>query len=178
MGSLLQRGRWLLRNHASPREVELHYFDLLNALYGDEFPFAQLMDSSDLVARFEGPAVSGRDPTVSIVTLMCSDLRQQIRRIAKSIVGLSGDDRTRWPNELDPQLAGITRGSLVIWRADSGCLRSSRPIGPHCRAYRGPSWTRFGTLCKASRWSLGMLTGKTWTLQWRRNSRTLRFGIP
>ncbi len=103
-----------IRNSESADGIETHYFDLLNALYSDEFPFAQLMDSSDLVARFEGPAVAGRNPTVSIVSSMCADLRKQIHGIAKSIVGLAGDDRMRWPRELDPQLAGITRGSLVI----------------------------------------------------------------
>ena len=102
------------RNDTDPREVERPYFDLLNALYSDEFPFAQLVDSSDLVARFEGPAVSGRDPTVSIVASMCGELRKQIQRVAKAIVGLESDEPARWPTELDPQLAGITRGSLVV----------------------------------------------------------------
>ncbi len=103
-----------LRNDVDPGEVERHYFDLLSLLYSDEFPFASLVDSSDLVARFEGPAVSGRDPTVSVVTSMCSELRKQIQGIARSIVGLESDERVRWPTHLDPQLAGITRGSLVI----------------------------------------------------------------
>jgi hypothetical protein len=87
---------------------------LLRKLYEDEFSFAQLADSSDLVARFTGPAVSHRDPTVTIVAGVFSDLRDQIRGIAKSIVGLSDSRRLRWPSELDPHLAGIAHGSLVI----------------------------------------------------------------
>ena len=43
------------------------YFDLLNSLYSDEFPFAQLADTADLIAHFDGPAVSLQDPSVSLV---------------------------------------------------------------------------------------------------------------
>ena len=35
------------RNHADPDEFTRPYLDLLNRLYREEFPFAQLVDSSD-----------------------------------------------------------------------------------------------------------------------------------
>ena len=132
-GQLAAARALALRNDADPDEVERHYFDLLSLLYGDEFPFASLVDSSDLVARFEGPAVSGRDPTVAIVTSMCSELRKQIQGIAKSIVGLESDERVRWPTDLDPQLAGVTRGSLVIGVRIQSAEESSsdQPSLPH-----------------------------------------------
>ena len=101
-------------NGAAPDGVERPYLDLLNELYRNEFLFAQLVDSSDLVARFEGPALSGRDPTISIVTWMFSSLRKQIQGIAKSIAGLESDERVRWPMEFEPQLSGIAPGSLVV----------------------------------------------------------------
>ena len=101
-------------NRAAPDGVERPYLDLLNELYRNEFLFAQLVDSSDLVARFEGPALSGRDPTMSIVTSMFSSLRKQIQGIAKSIAGLESDERVRWPMEFEPHLSGIAPGSLVI----------------------------------------------------------------
>ena len=50
------------RNRIDPTEVERPYLDLLNRLYRDEFQFALLVDSSDLVARFTGPAVATGDP--------------------------------------------------------------------------------------------------------------------
>ncbi len=94
--------------------VSKPYLELLSRLYEDEFPFARTMDESDLVARFNGPAVETLNPSVSIVTHVFSDLRNEIRSIAKAIVGLAEDSRAKWPNELDPYLSGLARGSLVV----------------------------------------------------------------
>lgn len=103
-----------LANRANPDQVSEPYLSLLRTLYAEEFPFAQLTDSSDLVARFRGPAVDIHDPTVSIVISLFSDLREQIRSIAKSIVGLSSDKRMLWPAQLDPHLSGVAHGSLLV----------------------------------------------------------------
>lgn len=100
-------------NGGNIEAVSDHYLKLLAQLYGEEYSFAQIADSSDLVARFVGPAVAKRDPSVSLVTSVFANLREQIRGIAKSIAGLS-DVRTRWPAELDPRLSGIAQGSLVV----------------------------------------------------------------
>jgi hypothetical protein len=101
-------------NRASADEISRPYLALLRTLYTEEFPFAQLTDSSDLVARFRGPAVDIHDPTVSIVISLFSDLREQIRSIAKSIVGLASDRRMLWPAQLDPHLSGVAHGSLLV----------------------------------------------------------------
>ena len=103
-----------LRNDADAGEVEGPYLELLNELYREEFQFAHLVDSSDLVARFSGPAVSGGSLPVSVVTSMFSNLRKQIQGIASSIVGLATDKSVRWPMGLDPLLAGVSHGSLVV----------------------------------------------------------------
>ena len=102
------------RNGYDIGKVERPYFDLLGQLYGEEYPFAQLVDNSDLVARFEGPAVAAKVPTLSVVTKMCSRLREQIQRVTMSIVGLATDERLRWPTELAPRLSGMAQGSLVV----------------------------------------------------------------
>lgn len=101
-------------NRRSADEISEPYLALLRTLYAEEFPFAQLTDSSDLVARFRGPAVDIHDPTVSIVISLFSDLREQIRSIAKSIVGLASDRRMLWPAQLDPHLSGVAHGSLLV----------------------------------------------------------------
>lgn len=102
------------RHNGSIQEVSEPYLTLLRSLYADEFPFAQLVDSSDLVARFTGPAVDVDDPTVSIVISVFTDIREQIRSIARSVVGLATDRQVRWPSNLDPHLSGIARGSLIV----------------------------------------------------------------
>ena len=102
------------RNGSSADEITQPYLDLLGSLYRDEFVFAQLIDTSDLVVRFTGPAVSSVDPTVTIVTSLFNTLRDQIRGVTKSIIGLSGDENVKWPSELDPHLSGLAHGSLVV----------------------------------------------------------------
>ncbi len=103
-----------MQHNGSVDAVAQPYLELLRSLYAGEFPFAQLVDSSDLVARFSGPAVDVGDPTVSIVISVFSDIREQIRSIAKSVVGLATDRQIRWPANLDPHLSGIARGSLIV----------------------------------------------------------------
>ena len=94
-------------------EIARPYYELLNELYRDEFDFARLVDDADLVTRFVGPALED-GPTMALVTSVCTDLRGQIRNIAKSIVGLSGEEKVRWPSRFDPRLAGLSPGSLVL----------------------------------------------------------------
>ena len=102
------------RNGTDPEAIAGPYLGLLRQIYEEEFAFARMADSADLVARFGGPAVETDDPAVGIVMSVFSDLRAQIRGIAKSIVGLSIDQRLRWPAELDPHLSGLAQGSLVV----------------------------------------------------------------
>lgn len=102
------------RNGYDPDKVDGPYIELLGKLYRDEYLFAQLVDESDLVARFEGPAVAAKVPTISVVTSMCSALRKQIRRVAMSIAGLESSERLTWPAELDPRLSGMAPGSLIV----------------------------------------------------------------
>ncbi len=101
-------------NRANADQIAEPYLRLLRTLYAEEFPFAQLTDTSDLVARFRGPAVDIHDPTVSIVISLFSDLREQIRGIAKSIVGLASERKMLWPSQLDPHLSGVAHGSLLV----------------------------------------------------------------
>ncbi len=102
------------RNNANIEEIARPYLELLRELYVEEFVFARMADDSDLVARFRGPAVDTNDPPISIVITVVANLREQIRGIAKSIVGLSTDRRLRWPTELDPHLSGVAQGSLLV----------------------------------------------------------------
>jgi hypothetical protein len=103
-----------ISNNGDVHAATKPYMTLLNSLYQEEYSFAQLADSSDLVARFNGPSVDIFDPTVSIVISIFSDMREQIRSIAKSIVGLTTDQRVSWPAQLDPHLSGIAHGSLIV----------------------------------------------------------------
>ena len=107
-----------------PNKVDGPYLDLLGKLYGDEYPFARLVDNSDLVARFEGPAVHAKAPTIFFVASMCSDLCKHVRQVINSIVGPATDQRVRrWPAWLDPSLSGMAPGSLVM----GVCIQGGEP---------------------------------------------------
>ncbi len=90
------------------------YYELLSSLYENEFQFARLADSADLVARYKGPAVDIYDPTVSVAISIFTSIRNQVRNVAKSIVGLSADQRVFWPEALDPRLSGVAHGSFIV----------------------------------------------------------------
>ena len=102
----------MLRNQLSSEGFERPYMDLLRQLYEEEFPLAQLIDGSDLVARFAGGSISDGTAPTRVVASAVSGLRNQIRVIAKAIAGLNSD--VPWPDSLDPLLTGLARGSLVI----------------------------------------------------------------
>lgn len=55
-----------------------------------------------------------REPPISLVTCLFGKLKEEIRAIARAIAGMEASSRVRWPSDLDPQLAGIAHGSLVV----------------------------------------------------------------
>jgi hypothetical protein len=89
-------------------------YDELARLYRDNYAYAQLADHADLIARFRGPGVVNREPPISLVTCLFGKLKEEIRAIARAIAGMEASSRVRWPADLDPQLAGVTHGSLVV----------------------------------------------------------------
>ncbi len=101
-----------LRNDIRTDKLERPYYDLLSQLYQEEFPLAQLIDSSDLVARFTGKSIAEGSAPTKIVASVVDGLRKQIQVMAKAIAGLNSD--VPWPDRLDPLLTGLVKGSLVI----------------------------------------------------------------
>ena len=97
-----------------PEKIASPYYAMLARLYREEYPIASLADHADLVARFSGPGVIGHEPRISLVTNAFAKLRDQIQHIAKSIAGLDGEKKVRWPSDLDPCLSGLAYGSLVV----------------------------------------------------------------
>jgi hypothetical protein len=101
------------KHGANAEEIGRTYFAKIEALYEHELPWAQLMDDSDLVVRMSGPAVDRSSPMLSAVSGAFDDIRAQVTRVTKAIIGLSPDDAHRRGN-LELALSGIARGSLVV----------------------------------------------------------------
>lgn len=109
----MQAARKVAEAHgANAEEIGRPYFAKIEALYENELPWAQLMDESDLVVRMSGPAVDRSSPMLSAVSGAFDDIRAQVTRVTKAIIGLSPNTAHRGGLEL--ALSGIARGSLVV----------------------------------------------------------------
>ena len=98
----------------NPDEVARPYFDMLNALYADEMPHARALDNSDLVLHIEGPALRDPNPRIKLLSGIFADLREQVTKITKAMVGLSDSEPAKLPPELELGLTGLARGSFVM----------------------------------------------------------------
>lgn len=90
------------------------YYALLNQIYAEDLPFARVMDESDIVVRAHGPQVETDAPRIRIVESLFADLREEVARIAKTVIGLAPGQRVRVPDEFALRLCGLARGSLVV----------------------------------------------------------------
>lgn len=89
------------------------YQRMLDRLYAEDMPYARVMDASDLVTRFEGPAVNN-DPAVSLVSSLFGNLQKQVKHLVQALVSLETDQKPKWPSGVDLRLSGLAKGSLVI----------------------------------------------------------------
>lgn len=87
------------------------YQELLDRIYLEELPYAQLVDHSDIVIRADGPATATTEPRVSALTHLLDRLRDESKRLAKVVGGLRDDARV---DNIDLYLSGITRGSIIV----------------------------------------------------------------
>ena len=101
------------RSGKDPQEFTEPLYAELTRYYRNNFSYALLADNADLIARYRGPGVAHREPPVSLVTDVFGRLRKEIQLVAKAIAGME-EKKVRWPADLDPQLAGVTYGSLVV----------------------------------------------------------------
>ena len=110
----MQAARKLAETHGgNAEEIGRPYFSKIESLYENELPWALLMDDSDLVVRMTGPAVNQSSPMLSAVSGAFDDIRSQIMRVTKAIIGLAPDD-AHGRGGLELALSGIARGSLVV----------------------------------------------------------------
>jgi uncharacterized protein YnzC (UPF0291/DUF896 family) len=100
----------------SPEEAMAPYLEMLRETYENDFPLVKVIDESDLVTRFDGPEIDHDNPPAGTVAHVLESLQTNIVKLALSIAGLSGVDawRGKTPRELDPRLAGIARGSIIV----------------------------------------------------------------
>lgn len=85
--------------------------EMIETVYERDMPLAKLADQSDLLLHIRGPAASGPNPRVSLLTRMLTVTRETVTKMMKQFAGI---ETLRMPPELDMGLVGLARGSLFI----------------------------------------------------------------
>jgi hypothetical protein len=88
------------------------YFDMLNQLYAEEFPLAQLLDSSDLLVHAEGPGATDHLPRLDVITWLCETIGRNLRALVHATAGLTTLTDSALRKQLDLRLTGLAPGSL------------------------------------------------------------------
>ncbi len=90
------------------------YFDLLDKLYGEEYPLARLLDLSDLVVHAEGPDLRDPRPALAAASWLCGVADKQLRHLILATMDLAREVRRRVAKEIDLRLTGLAPGSLYV----------------------------------------------------------------
>jgi hypothetical protein len=93
--------------------VCLPYYKLLDELYEHDMPIAQALDNSDLLLHLEGEGLTTRNPRLSLVTGIMSDVRKQVGSMIKTLVS-SFNEQVELPREFELGLSSFARGSLYL----------------------------------------------------------------
>lgn len=88
------------------------FYEMLDAIYAEDFPLAKAKDNSDLLLHLEGTAVQG-SPRVSLVSGLFNNVKAQVRDLTKAIAGIVPDQRVPI-EDVDLGLSGLAKGSLFI----------------------------------------------------------------
>lgn len=89
-----------------------NYRELLERLYTENLPLANLLDTSDILLHAEGPATSGHTPSLHAFNWLCQTAEKQMRLLAKTTFDLSEGDARRLANKVDLRLTGMAPGSI------------------------------------------------------------------
>ncbi len=102
-----------VRHGGDPVALAAPYQRLLTKLYEEEAGLARTVDESDLVAWLRGPAVETETPRIALVSNALVDLRTQITRMTKAVLGIDNNVRFQ-QGDFDLAMSGIAHGSLVV----------------------------------------------------------------
>lgn len=92
--------------------MQKYYWTLLEKLFSDDMPLANLLDNSDILLHAEGPAASDTLPSLHAVNWLCQTAEKQLRALAKATFDLSEVDAGKLANKIDLRLSGLAPGSI------------------------------------------------------------------
>jgi hypothetical protein len=88
-------------------------YRLLDELYQNDMPVAQALDNSDLLLHLDGEGLHARNPRLSLVTGIMSDVRRQVGAMIRTLVS-SFNEGVELPREFELGLSSFARGSLYL----------------------------------------------------------------
>lgn len=88
------------------------YYDEIDKLYAEEFQFASMLDTSDMVFHMVGPALEDHTPRLSLVSSFFQSITKQVLQVSNSVADMSG--RKILDKDLEIALSGLAPGSLYI----------------------------------------------------------------
>lgn len=100
-------------------------YDLLNKLYSEELPIAQVRDKSDLIVHAEGPAAVGSSMQLRAVNWLSGEVKRQLKLLAQAALPNNGD-ADKISKKLQWDVTGIAPGSIFMGFA---LVRPPRIVG-------------------------------------------------
>ena len=89
-------------------------FGRLHDLYEEEFLFAAVADSSDLLLLYEGDAISSGDLPLAFFSTRLHEISSALTKVARTTVSLHDSEVVKRPSDFDPCFAGMTLGRLWV----------------------------------------------------------------
>lgn len=100
------------RHNLDPDAASDSYNVLLELLFERELPLAKALDRSNVMLHVEGDNLN-RAPSVSLVSSLITNFRDQVLSVTKAIAGISASSRLK-PETFDLGISGMAPGSLYI----------------------------------------------------------------
>jgi hypothetical protein len=88
-------------------------YRLLDQIYEEEMPVARAIDNSDLLLHLDGEGLQLKNPRLSLVTGVMTDVRKQVGTMIRTLVS-SFNENVELPREFDLGLSSFAKGSLYL----------------------------------------------------------------
>jgi hypothetical protein len=88
-------------------------YRLLDQIYEQDMPVARAIDGSDLLLHLDGEGLQLKNPRLSLVTGVMTDVRKQVGTMIKTLVS-SFSENVELPREFDLGLSSFAKGSLYL----------------------------------------------------------------
>lgn len=89
------------------------YYRLLDEIYEKDLPVARALDRSDLLLHLDGEGLQTKNPRLSLVTGIMSDVRKQVGTMIRTLIS-SFHETVELPREIELGLSSFAPGSLYL----------------------------------------------------------------